>query len=391
LYPAIAATSTADTKVSRLIELSIQAAAQTKTALQAFNFENPVAAHTGAQPSLFGVFMSTSYTFRKTLNAICALVSFSFGVSGTNAQTTTDGVLLRAPTHEIPSTDIRALRFMLSEKDYFQYIQNEIGVRADVNMLHAFRTYANDRARGNDFTPQEKRYVELVKERAELEAAADIFEARAKNVMKSNDTLLTQRARELYVKLPAESTRPQDLMVVYQEIIVNTTRRDFSETAARIANIYELLAKGSDFTDIVRRFSDDSNIEKTNGVVADVRLGTLEADLGKYLALDINVGDYTKRPFSHRSGIRIVKLLERVPQKRAAFDTLAPALKEQVIAAAGADARKDLLDRYASSPSTSDEAAFAAFIPKVPEEVKRYVDDLVKSQREKAQKQTSKN
>jgi hypothetical protein len=330
--------------------------------------------------------MSTSRTFRDAFTAFIVFVSVSFVASGASGQTTTDGVLLRAPTHEIPSTDIRALRFMLSEKDYFQYIQNELGIRADVNMLHAFRAYANDPARGKDFTANEKRYAELVKERAELEAAAAIYEARAKNALQSNDTLLTQRARELWVKLPSESTRPQDLMVVYQEIVVNTTRRDFTETAARIATIYELLAKGTDFTELVRRFSDDNTVDKTNGVVADVRLGTLDADLGKHLAQDISVGDYTKRPFTHRSGLRIVKLLERVPQRRAPFDALATTLKEQVVAAAGTSARKDLLERYESSPSTVDEAAFAAFIPKIPEDVKRYVDDLVKSQREKVQK-----
>jgi parvulin-like peptidyl-prolyl isomerase len=279
--------------------------------------------------------------------------------SGVDASTTTP--VASRGTAEATAQDIDSLHFMMADDRRAALKRDDTEVLKSLDEVLNTRHFARDMKKDFKMSVAEKAYSDMQIERASLSAALAIEERRARAKFDPNATLSEQRAREIWIKDERNFYNDQqaDITVIQFDL----SKRSWSETIARVAEVQAEIKKETSFDSLVMKYSDDTGKDRSNGRVFSVAQATSDPPLARVIFDRLKVGDVSE-PVAARRGLYIVRLDAKRDRTKKPFDEVKAQILADLIEVDARNARKALLQKIESVPVTTNQAALDAILSK---------------------------
>jgi PPIC-type PPIASE domain len=293
------------------------------------------------------------------ISAVLLLVDVS--VAAANKESSNKQVAATKGSATVSGVDIDALHFMLSEKKREALKESETEVLKSLDEVLNARHFARDMRKDFRYSEEERRYADMQVERAHLTAALAVVERRARLKFEPDSALTTQRAREVWIKDDQAffEQAEADITVIQFDL----SKRSWSETVARVAEVQAEIKKGTAFDELVNRYSEDPGKATTGGRVRGVLAATSDPPLASVIFNRLALNEISD-PVAARRGLYIVRLDAKRDRKKVPFDTVKPQIVADLLEDDARRARVELIQKIESVPINARQEVINALLPK---------------------------
>lgn len=197
----------------------------------------------------------------------------------------------------------------------------------------------------------EAQFLNLNRDRRQLEAAIDLVERRARAAALAAPKELETRAREIYAGNPTGFKVPPRVTVAH--ILLRIENKSITEVARTAEEVMRLARTGTPWQTLVDAYSDDAKSKGEGGLVGDFYESGSDHPMVA-AAFRSKIENNIAEPVVSRSGVHVVKILKREESRRASFDES----KEKIIEAALGERIRMARETFLSKLRGNEEPVF---------------------------------
>lgn len=280
---------------------------------------------------------------------------------GAATQTSEAQVLAQRGSVAVTADDVRAAVIGYDEKAEVAKFSSLAVAKDSLSALLLAKQYTKDGEALLRLTKREKTFLDYAADRSRLDAALALIERRERERAKADQLAIEARAREFYETRPDGFKVPAKARVAHI-LLRPDGKRTIGELASLAEKICQLARGGTPWQTLVDTYSDDAKSRERGGEVGDFFENNSDHPMVVGAFRTPLVNDISE-PVLSRSGIHLVKVLNREPQRRGAYDEVKEKLIDAVVQERITTARQDFIDGLEkAAPTTFDEAAISPYV-----------------------------